>query len=309
MSSGHMSGAHAYHGSVGTHSGGTVSASQGTVTHAGAAAHRSGAFVASHSGALKQGHGGQGHHPGGNGGQGGNLYYGLGIASDILSLLYGIGGYGYGYGYGYNGVYPAGGYYGPALMNSGMTPGMIDPAATIVPTQSTGSAGAGTFTEKGEAAFWSGDYQGAVYDWRHAVIDDPQNPLLVMLLGQALFATGHFDEAALATHAAMQLIPKDQWGVVVSNFRELYGRPADYATQIRALEKAEADKPNDPALRFLAGFHYAFLGYPQQAIDQLDKGLKIAPTDEMAKQLREEMVARLPNANTSATPHTTRATP
>jgi len=174
----------------------------------------------------------------------------------------------------------------------------------VVPAQSVSSvaSGAGTFAEKGEAAFWSADYQGAVYAWRHSVIDDPQNPLMVMLLGQALFASGHFDEAALATRTAMELIPRDQWGVVVTNFRELYGRIPDYTTQIRALEKAEADKPDDPALRFLAGFHYAYLGYPQESIDQLDKGLKIAPTDELSKQLREEMQLRLTKTATPISP-------
>jgi Flp pilus assembly protein TadD len=197
-------------------------------------------------------------------------------------------------------------------MNAGMVPMTTGVDPGIVPAQSTTTAGTGaqTFAEQGEAAFWAGDYQGAVYAWRHGVIDDPQNPLMVMLLGQALFATGHFDEAALATHTAMQMIPKDQWGVVVTNFRELYGRVADYTTQIRALEKAEAERPNDPALRFLAGFQYAYLGYPQAAIDQLDKGLKLAPTDEMAKQLREEMQARLqPKANAPATPAVTPRAP
>jgi len=142
-----------------------------------------------------------------------------------------------------------------------------------------------------------------------AVIDDPQNPLLLLLLGQALFATSHFDEAAGATQAAMQMAPKEHWGVVVKNFRELYGNPRDYTTHLRALEKAEAEKPNDPAMRFLAGFHYAYLGYPVESIDQLDKGLKFAPRDEMAKQLRDEMQTKLPKPTGEVTIPATPATP
>ena len=45
--------------------------------------------------------------------------------------------------------------------------------------------------------------------------------------------------------------------------------------------------------RFLAGFHYAYLGFTRQALDQLDRGLKAAPRDEMARQLRDEMRSRL----------------
>jgi tetratricopeptide (TPR) repeat protein len=239
------------------------------------------------------GHGGQGHRHGGYG-----YGYGYGFGGGFLSsLLYGLGGYGYG---GYGTAY-GNGYYDPAW-DPTMQPAAADLSAGALATAQTdlnpviaGSTAANSgFADKGEIAFRAGDYKGAVYDWRHAVIDDPQNPLLLMLLGQALFATGHFDEAAGATQAAMQMLPKEHWGVVVKNFRELYGNAADYTTQIRALEKAETEKPDNPATRFLAGFHYAYLGYPKEAIDQLDKGLKFAPQDEMSKQLREEMQAKLP---------------
>jgi tetratricopeptide (TPR) repeat protein len=145
------------------------------------------------------------------------------------------------------------------------------------------------FPEKGEDAFRDGDYLGAVYYWRHALLDDPQNPVLVMMLGQALFATGAYNEAAGATQAAMHALPSDQWGVVVVHFRELYGNAADYTDQLRALERAVAEKPDDPARHFLAGFHYGHLGFPQQAIIEIEKALTLEPRDEMARQLRDEL--------------------
>ena len=77
----------------------------------------------------------------------------------------------------------------------------------------------------------------------------------------------------------MHVLPKEQWGVVVSNHKELYGNVQDYTNQLRALEKAVGEKPNDPAQRFLLGFHYAYLGFPQQAVDQLDRELKTTPQD------------------------------
>ncbi len=249
------------------------------------------------------GQGWHGHWHGGYPGYG----YGYGFGGGFLSsLLYGLGGYGYG---GYGTAY-GNGYYDPAW-DPNLAPPTADVSANALastqPDLNSVAAGSGaavnsTFAEKGEIAFRAGDYQGAVYAWRHAVIDDPQNPLLLMLLGQSLFATGHFDEAAGATQAAMQMLPKEHWGVVVKNFRELYGNPLDYTTHLRALEKAQGEKPDDPAMRFLAGFHYAYLGYPKESIDQLDKGLKIAPRDEMAKQLRDEMQAKLPKPAAPAAP-------
>jgi tetratricopeptide (TPR) repeat protein len=173
----------------------------------------------------------------------------------------------------------------------------ITPAATSdsTPTVSTDPAeNSKILTARGESDFKAGDYKSAVYSWKHALVDDPQNPVLLMMVAQGLFATGQFEEAAGATQAAMQMLPKDKWGVVVSNYKELYGNAQDYTDQLRALEKAVKDKPDNPALRFLLGYHYAYLGFAKEAVDQLDRGLKIAPQDEGAKQLRQEMQAKLP---------------
>ncbi|HQU45469.1 MAG TPA: tetratricopeptide repeat protein, partial [Pirellulales bacterium] len=124
--------------------------------------------------------------------------------------------------------------------------------------------------------------------------DDPQNGVLIMMLAQGLFATGNFNEAAGAVQQAMLLLSEDQWGVVVGNYRELYGKVGDYTAQLRALEKAVKAAPDDAGTRFLLGYHYGFLGYPQQAVKQLDKTLQIQPDDQLAKKLREQFQAKLP---------------
>ncbi len=278
--------------------------SVGSSRASGAMATHHSSFIASHSGMFKHPGGGWHHqHHHGHGGQSIGLGYGFG-GGLLSSLLYGLGGYGYG---GYSTYYGA---YDPAQLVSAV-PLAQDPAATgVAAPPMSATARANAFADKGEIAFRAGDYEGAAYAWRHAVIDDPQNPVVLMLLGQALFATGHYDEAAGATQAAMHLIPKEHWGVVVKNFRELYGNTLDYTTHIRALEKAEGENPTNPAMRFLAGFHYGYLGYPQESIDQLDKGLKIAPNDEMAKLLRDEMQAKLPKPiSPAATPEAPPQTP
>ena len=57
-----------------------------------------------------------------------------------------------------------------------------------------------------------------------------------MMLAQALFAQGSFNEAAAATELGMALLPPEQWGVVVKNYRELYPDNATYTAQLRAAE-------------------------------------------------------------------------
>jgi hypothetical protein len=242
-------------------------------------------------------------------GWGGYPYYGYGVGLGIglgvgygLSAGYGYGGYGYYPGYGYYGYYPYGAssnvYYAPTystyVNNPPDTPATQSAATETAPPQAAIGMAASTreFAEKGEEAFKVGKYQDAIYAWRHAVVDDPQNGLLTMMLSQALFASGKYEEAAGATQAAMHLLPKDQWGVVVTHYTQLYGRAHDYTNQLRALEKAVKAKGDEPAVRFLIGFHYAYLGFLERAIDELDDAIRLAPRDEMARQLRDELRAK-----------------
>lgn len=230
-------------------------------------------------------------------------FYGLGYGYGLYG--YGYGGYGYGgYGYGYNPYayyYPYGYGYGYGYPYGYGMYGNY-PAAGHVAQPTTKASDAEVFAQKGENDFKAGDYKGAVYAWRHALVDDPQNGVLMMMLAQGLFATGSYDEAAGAVQQAMQLLPENQWGVVVSNYKELYGKIGDYTSQLRALEKAVKAAPDDPGLRFLLGFHYGYLGYPKDAVKQLDKVLQEAPADQLAKKLHEIFTGKLPKDGGPAAP-------
>src|SRR5579872_747659 len=251
---------------------------------------------------------------------------------------YGYPGYGYGYGgypgYGYDG-YPAyapgssdgyeSGTYAPnpnddrrsqpvppepgttsrASQRASLilaTDSTADAESKSAPESGTAAAPSAGWNEEGAAAFKAADYPKAVYDWRHASVDAPHDPLTMMLLAQGLLAIGKFDEAAGATQAAMRLLPSDEWNVVVRSYQALYGNARDYTEQLRALERAIREKPAKPGLRFLAGFHYGYLGYPQQAINQLDATLKLAPRDELARQLRNERRERVKSSAASTAP-------
>src|SRR5262249_22977970 len=74
----------------------------------------------------------------------------------------------------------------------------------------------------------------------------------------------------------------------------------DYTDQLRALEKARDTKQDDPALRFLLGWHYGYLGYPKHSVRELDKAIELAPKDEVSKKLREVMAAKLGEAPAAA---------
>jgi len=156
------------------------------------------------------------------------------------------------------------------------------------------------FAEQGEVDFKQGKYKLAALSWRHALVDDPRNGAIVLLLGQALFALGQYDEAAGATQAALSMLPEEKWGAVVTHYKELYPNVADYTTQIRALEKARDEKPDVPALHFLLGYHFGYLNYPKHAVRELDKVLAVLPKDKIAQKLRDEFAAKLSDADKAA---------
>ncbi len=114
-----------------------------------------------------------------------------------------------------------------------------------------------------------------------------------MMMSQALFAIGQYDEAAGAVQAGMNVLPEDKWGTVVSNYTQLYGNSQDYTDQLKALEKARDAKPDSPALRFLLGYHYGYLGYAKQAVRELDKAMQIEPRDPVSRRVRDIFAAKL----------------
>jgi tetratricopeptide (TPR) repeat protein len=203
-------------------------------------------------------------------------YYGRGYRR--IFPYHGFGGLGY-YGYGFS-PYSHGNY-----GNYGYTTG---PA--VVSPQQPATTASGQFAQQGELEFKARRYKAAIQSWRHALVDDPQNGVLVLMLGQALFADGQFDEAAGAVQQGLAMLPEDQWNVVVGNYKELYGRSGEYAAQLKALEKAAKQEADNPADLFLLGYHYGFLGYPTQAVTKLDQLIKLAPEDELAKRLRGVML-------------------
>jgi tetratricopeptide (TPR) repeat protein len=143
------------------------------------------------------------------------------------------------------------------------------------------------FVSKGEAEFKAGHYTSAVQAWRHALVDDPKNGGVVLMLSQGLLAVGQYDEAAGSAQYALSLLPADKWGTVVTRYKELYGNYQDYTDELKRLEKARDTTPESPALHFLLGYHFGYLGYPKHAVKELDKTIELAPKDDTARKLLE----------------------
>jgi tetratricopeptide (TPR) repeat protein len=165
---------------------------------------------------------------------------------------------------------------------------------------------ASDYISLGEQQFQAGKYQEAIRDWRHATVDNPNNGGLVLLMSQALFALGQYDEAAGAVQMSMQMLPDTEWGTVVKEYKQLYPNIQNYTDQLKALERARDAKLDDPAIRFLLGYHFGYLGYPKEAVRELDKGLELQPKDLGAQKLRDIFAVK---AGLPARPHTAEEAP
>ena len=176
------------------------------------------------------------------------------------NYLYGYGngfGYGNGYGYGYNNGYATA--YAAALPE--------DTAVAAVDGQNDGQ-----FAEQGEADFKAGNYKAAARDWQHALVDDPQNGAIMMLMAQALLAVGQYNEAAGATQAAMQMLPEDKWGVVVVNYAQLYGNPQDYTDQLKAVGKGARRESRESGIAIPAGLSFRVPGLSKKCRHGVGQG-------------------------------------
>ena len=85
--------------------------------------------------------------------------------------------------------------------------------------------------------------------------------------------------------------------------------------QLRSLEQARTSQPNEASLRFLLGYHYGFLGYPSQAVVELDKATAIEPKVNEPAQLKALFTGTampstaVPSASVPAQPATPMAPP
>jgi Tfp pilus assembly protein PilF len=146
------------------------------------------------------------------------------------------------------------------------------------------------FHNRALAAFEQGEYRDATHLAAHALVDDPRNPKVHLLLSLAMFATDEYRGAAMEAHAVAALGKVPDWATVYG----LYGSVDPYTSQLRALEKFVHDSPSAPEGRFLLGFQYMMAGHRDEARDEFLKALKLAPRDRLAAQLLKEEGGTVP---------------
>ena len=118
--------------------------------------------------------------------------------------------------------------------------------------------------QSAEQSFYIGNYRDAIQSAEQATRVESDNGRIHLFLSQANFAVGNFEKSASHLNRGTLLLPSDQWGFVVGNFKQFYGRN-DYVEQTRVLSRHISANPTDVDALVVRGFQFHYLGYPETA--------------------------------------------
>lgn len=114
---------------------------------------------------------------------------------------------------------------------------------------------------------------------------ESSDPVLHEFGALCLFALGDYTRAAAVLNSLLAVAPGMDW----TTMSGLYSSGDVYTKHLRALEAYCREKPSDAAGQFVLAYHYMVLGYSKEAIDALEKVVKLQPQDAVAKRMLEAM--------------------
>ncbi len=161
--------------------------------------------------------------------------------------------------------------------------------STVIPTNQNASS----YQIEAEQAFRQQRYDQALRLARHTSVEDGDNGFVFLFGSQAAFAVAQYQSAYAALESAIDMLDQNQWGFVVKNYHRLYTGD-DYVSQMEALVQYADANPNVSYPLTLRGYHYAFLGYPDDARKHFKKALELNANDEVARKLLAGLGEELP---------------
>ena len=131
-----------------------------------------------------------------------------------------------------------------------------------------------------------GDYQSAISEYEFMLERQPANLILANNLA-SLLLDHRTDEASLKkAQSLVAILRKSE----IPQFKDTLGwanyRLGDYRTAIALSEEASAALPGQAAIRYHLGMGYIATDQLAKASQQLKKALELAPSDELAEEIR-----------------------
>lgn len=130
-------------------------------------------------------------------------------------------------------------------------------------------------------AFYDGNEKLAYTYVNQAIAIMPDDTSLHEFRALVQFSLGEYQAAAETMHAVLAVAPGWDW----TTLSGLYRNNEIYAAQLRNLEQYVRLNPRVAAARFLLGYHYITIGYPDAAEAQLQAVLILKPEDRLSADL------------------------
>jgi tetratricopeptide (TPR) repeat protein len=189
----------------------------------------------------------------------------------------------------------------------------IDYSQPIVTTtalpeaDSSAATGAASESDQARNSFYSGDYAAALSSLDAALSKTPSDVVLHEFRALCLFALHRYKEAAGTLYAVLSVGPGWDW----TTMSGLYPNVDVYTQQLRALEDYVRQNPDSLDGHFVVAYQYMTAGHQDAAAHQLKEVIRLAPKDQLSRQLLA-MIAPSESgssASTTAAPSTTEAEP
>lgn len=153
--------------------------------------------------------------------------------------------------------------------------------SAVATRNSTAAQEADQLISDARLEFRNGNYEQALNLVDQAIEKTPDDPVLHEFRALTLFALKKYPEASAAIYAVLAVAPGWNWSTMSS----MYPSVGVYTEQLRDLEEEARSNPDVAATHFLLGYHYLTMGHADAARNQLEKASKLAPEDQVSRQL------------------------
>jgi len=153
--------------------------------------------------------------------------------------------------------------------------------APPAPPEDDTATAANKLFDEARALFKDGKYADAQTKGEQAIAKLPSDAALHEFRALTLFAQGKYKDAAGALYAVLAAGPGWNWETVGG----LYGDPAEYTRQFRALEQYVKDHPDTGEGHFLLAYHCLVLGNKDEAVKQFREVVRTQPGDKLSAEL------------------------
>ncbi|OAI53947.1 hypothetical protein AYO47_03950, partial [Planctomyces sp. SCGC AG-212-M04] len=204
------------------------------------------------------------------------------VAMAFGATMWGINAANYAFGVGdyYNPYYDGGGYVSYAQPIVGDPSYMQPPADQAASDDQAPDPLAQQFNDAREA-FKNEQFGSALEQTDLALKQAPRDAAVNEFRGLCLFALGRYRESAAVIHSVLAAGPGMDWTTMIS----LYSNPQTYTDQVRKLEDAIRQNPNQADLRFLLAYHYITQDHKDDAVALLKEVVRLQPKDQLAADL------------------------